>query len=233
MGDRHRDRFRKWLGEKKNWMRIIVPLTVLVALFIAGRLVDVDNYLQALQKWLWSMGPWGPVAFVFIYVGAISLLMPGTPFTIAAAFLFGTHQGYFIMVAASSLAAITGFLVARYVARRSVEERFSNTSSYQKLKGMVEKNHRIAILFVRLMPFFPFAVNNYLLGLTRISFRSYLFYSELVFLPMNAVLIYGAYTIYRTMVVGKTPWMLVSITAVASFLVLGLGYLGKRVFASS
>ena len=230
MVKRYWKRFKKWFEGKKNKKKVLLPLALLATLFVLGRLVEVDEYLQTLQKWFWSLGPWGSLAFICLYVGAILILMPGTPFTIAAAFLFGTSRGFFIMVAASSLAAVVGFLVARYVARDTIVKSFSDTPNFRKLMEMVEENYRIAILFVRLMPFFPFAINNYALGLTRISFWSYLFYSELVFLPMNAVLVYGAYAIYRTMVGGGSPWILIGITAAAGFLVLGLGYLSKRAF---
>jgi len=223
-------RFRKWFGEGKNWRKVVVPLAVVAVLFVLGRLIEVDKYLQILQRWMGGMGPWGPVAFVGIYIGAMLLLMPGTPFTLAAAFLFGTWKAFFVMVAASTLAAVLGFLIARHGARKSLEERFADKSKFDKLRKMVEKNHRIAIPFVRLMPFFPFAINNYALGLTRISFWTYLFYSELVFLPMNAVLVFGAYALYQAAVVGETPWMLIGITVGAGFLILGLGYAGKRAF---
>lgn len=230
MVERYRNGVRKWLGGKGGGKKVLILLLVAATLFILGRLIEVENYLQTLQTWLWDLGPWGTLAFICIYVGATLLFLPGTPFTIAAAFLFGTRRGYFIMVAASSLAAVVGFLIARYGARKTIEERYSAIPNFRKLRAMVEKNHRIAILFVRVMPFFPFAVNNYALGLTRISFWSYLFYSELVFLPMNAVLVFGAYAIYRLMVIGETPWLLIGISSAGGFFILGLGYLSRRVF---
>lgn len=205
MVDSHWRKFRVWLGKGKNWRRVVIPLVILAVLFVIGRLIEVDRYLQILQQWMWGMGPWGPLVFVGIYIGAMLLLMPGTPFTIAAAFLFGTSKGFFIMVAASTFSAVISFLIARHAARKSLEARFADTPNFHKIREMVEQNHRIAIPFIRLMPFFPFAINNYALGLTRISFWSYLFYSELVFLPMNAVLVFGAYAIYQAAVVGKTP----------------------------
>ena len=224
------NRIRKWLGGKDGGQKLLIPLAMIVTLFILGRLIEVEKYLQILQKWLWTLGPWAPMAFIGIYVAAMLLFLPGTPFTIAAAFLFGTRRGYFIMVAASTIAAVIGFLVARYVARKTIEERYSDIPNFLRLRKMVEKNHRIAILFVRVMPFFPFAINNYALGLTRISFWSYLFYSELVFLPMNAALVFGAYAIYRVMAIGETPWLLISISSAGGFLILGVGFLGRRVF---
>ncbi len=219
---------RTWLTDRGNWLKIILPLLLIAALFIAGRLIEVDKYLQDVQQWVRSFGKWGPVVYTLIYVGAMLLLLPGTPFTVLAAFLFGFAWGFFTMVVATTLAASAAFLIARYLARRAVEERLAGTETFRKLRAMVEKNRRIAIPFVRLMPFFPFAINNYALGLTRISFWSYLLWSEVVFLPMNAVLILGAGAIYRALVLGEVSWWLIGLTVGAGLLVLAIGIAAKR-----
>ncbi len=134
------------------------------------------------------------------------------------------------MVIASTLAAASAFLVARYAAQRRVEEMLSRTGTFQKFLTIVEENPLISIVFVRITPFFPFAINNYALGLTKISFWSYLLYSELVFIPMNAVLVLGAFAIYRAMIRGEVSWILIGTTAAAGVLVLVLGRAAKRTF---
>ena len=85
----------------------MIPLLIIATIFIVGRLIDLDRYLSVVQQWVWRMGPWGNIFFIFIYIGATLFLLPGTPFTILAAFLFGTLRGYIIMVVASNLAALT------------------------------------------------------------------------------------------------------------------------------
>lgn len=225
------ERLRAWLGEGKKY--IILAFLLITALFILGRLIDIDRYLQIAQKWVWSLGPWGAFAYIGIYIAATLFLLPGTPFTLLAAFLFGSLRGYLVMVAATTLASVAGFLIARYLAKEAVERRLSGMENFSKLKAMLEKNHWIAIPFVRLMPIFPFSINNYALGLTQIPFWSYLFFSELVLLPMNAVLIFGAGALYNATVKGEISWVLIGITTGAAFVVLALGYLAKRVFANA
>ena len=208
----------------------MIPLLIIATIFIVGRLIDLDRYLSVVQQWVWRMGPWGNIFFIFIYIGATLFLLPGTPFTILAAFLFGTLRGYIIMVVASNLAAASAFLIARYAARNRVEKMISQTGIFQRLFNMVEQNPLVSVVFVRLTPFFPFAINNYALGLTKISFWSYLLYSELVFIPMNAVLILGAFAIYRAMIRGEISWILIGTTAAAGLLVLILARTAKRTF---
>ncbi len=226
-------RLRSWFTNWTNWKRIVIPLLLIAGLFILGRVVDVDKYLQIVQEWAWKLGPWGPVAYVGIYVLAMLLLLPGTPFTILAAFLFGALWGYVTMVAATTVAAVTAFFIARYLAREAVEKRFAGTETFELLKEMVEQNLWFAIPFIRLMPVFPFAINNYALGLTHVSFWSYIIASEIIFLPMNAVLVLGAGTLYRAMVKGEVSWILLGLTSGAGLLVLIFGYVGKKIFGKS
>ncbi len=208
-----------------RWSALVLVIAVLI---VAGRLIGIDTYLQALQRWIWSFGHWGPVVYVLLYVAATLVLLPGTPLTILAALLFGALWGFVTMTAATTLAAAAGFLIARYLARRRVEQRLGGTDSFRRLRQMTERNQWIAIPFVRLMPVFPFALNNYALGLTRISFWRYLLWSELIFMPMNAVYVIGAGALYRAMIRGEVSWLLIGISAGAGILVLGLGILGKR-----
>jgi uncharacterized membrane protein YdjX (TVP38/TMEM64 family) len=223
-------RLKRWLKDKKNWYRIIVPLLLVIAFFVAARIIDLDQYLEIVRKWIWQFGPWGPTIFVGVYVTAVLLLLPGLPLTFVAALIFGSLKGYLIMLAASNLAAIIGFLVARYLARESFESRVRGFESFQKLMNLVEKNQWLAIPFVRLMPIFPFALNNYALGLTRVPFWRYLLFSEMIFLPMNAVWVFGANSFYSVITSGEVSWVVAGGATAAGFFVLALGYAGKRVF---
>lgn len=199
-------------------------------IFVIGRLIDVDRYITVVQQWVQRLGPWGGVIYIFIYVGATLLMLPGTPFTLLAAFLFGSLWGYLIMVAATTLAAVAAFLIARYAARGWVQKRISHSGIFEKFLMMIQENTFLSIVFVRVAPFFPFAINNYVLGLTKISFWSYLLYSELVFIPMNAVWVLGAFAIYRAMIRGEISWVLIGSSAAAGILMLLLARAAKKTF---
>jgi uncharacterized membrane protein YdjX (TVP38/TMEM64 family) len=233
MAQNQAERLKKWVADKKNWKRFFGPLLCIAVLFTAARVIDLNHYLQIGQKWIWQFGPCGPVAFVGLYTMAVLFLLPGLPFTLMAAFLFGSLKGYLVMMVASTLAAIVGFTVARYLARETFERRLRAVESFEKLTDLVEKNQWLVISFIRLMPIFPFSLNNYVLGLTNVPFWRYLLFSEIVFIPMNALWIFGANTIYAAMISGEISWSIMGAAFTAGLLVLALGYAGKRVFAQS
>lgn len=224
------ERIKNWVTNKKNWKLILGPLLIVATLFVAARTVDLNQYLEIVRNWVWQFGPWGAVAFVTMYIAATLFFLPGLPFTLMAAFLFGSFKGFLIMVAASNLTAVAGFMIARYVARKAFEHRIRSIESFHKLKVIVEKNQWLAIPFIRLMPIFPFSLNNYALGLMRISFWRYLLFSEIIFIPMNAVWVFGANTLYYAVTSGNVSWKIMGGATAAGLLVLAIGYAGKRAF---
>ena len=216
----------------KRWLRLGLILAVIAGLFVAGRLVEVEQYLSLGREWILGLGPWGPAAYVVIYVVATLLFLPGTPFTVLAALLFGVGWGYLIMMVATSLSAVIAFFIARYGAKATVEAHLGSTALFKRLKRLVEEDRRFVIPAIRFLPMFPYSFNNYALGLTAISFRSYLLWSELVFIVMNAVLVLGANALYRALILGESSWWLIGGATAAGLLVLVVGYTVKRNFAS-
>lgn len=231
MSHNSKRRLSAWLRDKKNLKNILIPTLVIIALFIAGRLIDLQNYLEAVQDWIWGLGPWGPVVYGTLYVICMLLLMPGMPFTVIAAFLFGPLWGYVTMLTATTAAAIIMFVIARYLAKEKIDKRLADLDGFQKVKDWVRANEWLAIPFIRIVPIFPFAMNNYALGLTNVSFWIYLLISELVFIPMTAIFIFGAQALYSAMVQGEISWPMLAGTFGAGIIVLVLGFAGKKAFA--
>lgn len=216
------------LGLVRDHWKPVAAILVVSGLFVVGRLLEIHQYLQHLQEAVAGLGALAPVAYGLIFVIATLLFLPGTPFTVIAALLFEPWLAFLVMVAATTVTAILAFVIARYFARSALEERLAGVEIVDRLTGLAEDNYRTTIPFMRVLPFFPFAVNNYALGLTRIPFWSYLLYSEIVFIPMNAVLVFGARALYRMAVRGETAWPLLAITTAAGLLLVALRRMAGR-----
>jgi uncharacterized membrane protein YdjX (TVP38/TMEM64 family) len=67
------------------------------------------------------------------------------------------------------------------------------------------------VALVRLVPLFPFNLVNYGFGLTRVEFRTYLFWSWLCMLPFTAVYVVGADMFVQGLESGEVPWPLVAL----------------------
>lgn len=219
-------------GRVPRWplLAIGAALTLIVAV---GQLADVPSRLDAIQRWMDQAGSWAPVAYVALYTGATLVGVPGLPFTLLAPFVFGVATGTVVMVVASSLSAAAAFLIARYVARGAFERRLAGTRAVRRLEALLDEHHSIVIPMLRVVPLLPFAVVNYGFGLTGISFWRYFAWSELAMIPVNAVLVLGASSLYRAAMASQVSWPLLGATAAAALVVLLFGLLGKRALATS
>jgi uncharacterized membrane protein YdjX (TVP38/TMEM64 family) len=139
----------------------------LVAACIAVTLFNRERFApDEIEAWVARLGPWGPLAFIGVYLVAPALFLPGSVLTLAGGALFGVVNGALLSLAGATAGATLAFLIARYLAADWVERRVSGR--LHEIKAGVEREGWRFVAFVRLVPIFPFNLLNYALGLTRI-----------------------------------------------------------------
>lgn len=163
-------------------MKKILVIAAIVLLVIGYYTLGLDQYLtlQAIQQqqrqldvWLNNYPVLLPLVFFVFYVVVTALSLPGAAImTLAAGAIFGLWQGLILVSFASSIGATLAFLVARFLLRDSVQQRFG-----ERLKAVnrgIEKDGALYLFTLRLVPVFPFFVINLLMGLTPL--RTWTFY---------------------------------------------------------
>ena len=200
---------------RDRWKPILLVIVV-ISIFIVANLLGLGEKLGDMQNWIQSLGPWGPVAFIIIYIGSVIAAIPGTILTFVAGALFGTILGIIIISFASTVGACITFLIARYFARDAVERWLSKSTKFQRLDKLTEKHGAIIVAITRLIPIFPFNLLNYGFGLTSVSFKTYAFWSWLCMLPATIVFVAGADAILQAFSSGEIPWFLIGIIIIFS-----------------
>lgn len=150
---------------------IVLAVVLLVALVVLGR--QLGAYLPRFALWVNSLGSWGPVVFVCGYVLATVAFVPGSLLTLAAGAIWGISPGVPYVFIAAVLGASAAFLVARYVARTTIERRLAGNARFMAIDRAVGMQGRKFVFLLRLSPVFPFNLLNYALGLTSIRFSDY------------------------------------------------------------
>jgi uncharacterized membrane protein YdjX (TVP38/TMEM64 family) len=140
------------------------------ALVLFGRLLPLEEGAQSLQGWLSGLGPWGPLAYVGVYVLAAVAGLPGTPLTLLGGAVFGPLVGTVVVSAGSTVGAALAFLVARHLARGRVSLWVGEHPRYAALDGAIRDGGWRIVVLLRLSPLVPFNLQNYLYGLTPIPF---------------------------------------------------------------
>jgi uncharacterized membrane protein YdjX (TVP38/TMEM64 family) len=193
--------------------RPIVLIALIIAIFILAIVFGAGEKLGALREWIQSLGTLGPAVFVGLYVLGVVAGIPGSALTVAAGGLFGSLLGVIVVSLASTIGASLSFLIARYFARDAIANWLSKKEKFKKLDGMTEEHGAMIVAATRLIPIFPFNLLNYGFGLTKIPFRTYVFWSWLCMLPGTVLYVVGVDAVMQLIIQKKVPWVLFGVIA--------------------
>jgi uncharacterized membrane protein YdjX (TVP38/TMEM64 family) len=154
------------------WVRILVGLSALALLFVLGK--TVGGYVPRFAAWVDSLGPFGPLAFVIGYAGAVVAFVPGSLPSLFGGAIFGLGKGVVLVFVAATLGACLAFLISRHLVRASIERRIAGNPRFAAIDRAIGKEGRRIVFLLRLSPVFPFSLLNYALGLSRVRFVDYL-----------------------------------------------------------
>lgn len=213
----------------KDWWKPIILIIVIVTLFIVMNLYGFGQDIEELQHWIQTQGVWGPVAFFFIYLGSVIATIPGTIFGVIAGGLFGSLVGVILISVSSTVGASICFLIARYFARDTIARWLTKNKTMKRLDQLTEEQGMMIVGLTRLIPLFPFTLLNYGFGLTKVSFKTYVFWSWLCMLPGTIIVVVGTDALTQGLTQGRIPWELLGVLFITSFaLVLIVWYSRRR-----
>lgn len=203
--------------------RVRVLLRLLAIIALGGVLVFADSraWLDAMINRVESLGPWGPVAFIALYVIATVLMVPGVPLGLAAGALFGVLPGTGIVSIGSTVGAALAFLIARHLARDAVAARLARHASFLALDRALGREGWKIVALTRLSPLFPFSLLNFAFGLTKVRFLHYVLVSWITMLPGTLMYVYLGSLARAGVKVGErtpTEWALYAVGLAATVL---------------
>ena len=176
---------------KRNLVKIIIVIIVIVSAYSLLSHYGVTEYLKRdnipkIKEKINSFGVIAPLVYIGFYIIATVFFLPGLPVTMLSGLAFGPVWG----VVYASIGAIIGvscaFLVARYVARDMVEGWVKGNAQFRRIDEGVHRQGWRMLMVTRLVPLFPFNLQNYAYGLTKIRFATYFFVSWICMLPGTA-----------------------------------------------
>lgn len=191
-----------------RYKRLAIGVLVLSALIWALRNLSIPD-CATIQSYLDSWGVWAPVLFIVVYVISTVAFIPGLLVTMMAGLAFGPWWGTLIVSIGSVTGATIAFLVARYIAREAVEGFLSKQAWFNKFKDSIEENGFNFVIFVRLVPIFPFNGLNYACGLVPLKLRDYILGSAVGMLPGTFAYVYLGATgcqLIDSVIQGKTSF---------------------------
>jgi uncharacterized membrane protein YdjX (TVP38/TMEM64 family) len=212
----------------KRLLLVGLIAVALVAMARALGLTDVirlDNVAH-LREWIAAFGVWAPAVFVGGYVVAVIAFVPALPLTILGGLVFGPVGGIVYSSIASTAGAALAFLIARYAARDVVERWMAPHPALGRMDRVVARHGWRIVMITRLVPIFPFNLQNYAYGLTSITFRAYVVASIVCMLPATVAytvaagaIVTGAWDVRRmVLLLGAAGVLLVALSLLPRWL---------------
>jgi len=146
-------------------------------------MTDAVSYFEA-------AGPLGYLYFGLAYTAAEILAIPAIPLTASAGYLFGLFPGTAVVLLSASIAASVSFLTGRYLLRSVVEEMLEDNPRFAAMDRAIGREGFKLMLLLRLSPIFPFALSNYLYGVTSVGFWPYFWGTMIGFTPGTLAYVY-------------------------------------------
>lgn len=160
---------------------------------------------------------------VFTAVGCVVLALPGITFAILAGLLFGPVLGTLCCSAAATLGAMAAFLAGRYFLKDSIRPIVLKNRYLKKwLFDESGKNAVFVLLLTRLVPLFPYNLQNFAYGVTDIPFGTYSICSFLFMLPGTAMYTVGTAGLAdrenRILYIGVAAGLFAAVVALSRFM---------------
>ena len=162
-----------------------------------------EEFMNAVPK-LQELVKQNPIKAMTIYIfatsaGCVLLAMPGAVFAVIAGLLFEPFTGTILCLTAATLGAVLALLAGRYFLRDSVRPMLEKSTILKKfLFDDVEHSGIFLLMVTRLVPLFPYNLQNFAYGLTDIKILPYTIYTFLFMAPGAAAFTLGAAGIGNT-----------------------------------
>ena len=128
-------------------------------------------------------GGWAGICYPLLFAACNILLLPGGILAVGSGFFFGLWWGFLLVLAGNIISTAISFALSRFVAKRWFRRRLSANPTLRALGPAVERESWKIILLSQLHPLFPTSLLNYVYGLTRIRFGSYMLWASIGRMP--------------------------------------------------
>jgi uncharacterized membrane protein YdjX (TVP38/TMEM64 family) len=154
-----------------------------------------------------------------LYATAVAFSLPGASlFSLVTGFLFGRWLGTVLIAVSASSGAVVVFTVARYLFADAARRRLEASPAAAKILAGFERDAAGYLLFMRLVPVFPFWLVNLAAAISPVGLRTYLWTTAVGIVPGGFVFA----NLGRSLGEVQSLQGLLSAPVVTAFVLLGL-----------
>ena len=175
-----------------------IPLLILIGLIGTAYALDLHSYLsleqikeqkEQFKEYIDTKPVVSSLLFIGAYTASVALSLPiASLLTLLGGFLFGFLKGTLMVVTSATIGATIIFTIAKTSLGSTLREKAGNL--YKKVESNMKDNAVGYLLFMRLVPAFPFVAVNVLPALFNVSLKVFFLTTFFGIMPGSAVYVY-------------------------------------------
>lgn len=170
------------------------------------------------------------IYIILTIIGCVILAIPGVTFALFAGVIFGPWLGIFACLIATTLGAAMAFVVGRFFLKDMVKPMLEKNKALKKLLfSENEKSDLIILMITRMVPIFPYNLQNFAYGITDMPFWKYTIYTFIFMFPGVSFFTIGS----AGLTAGENKWMYFFIAGVLAIVVTIVGMLIKKKYIAN
>lgn len=221
----------------KKFLKIGVFAGLIILIFMLDRCYCFSSYLSDTKnlEFLKQMVKDNAVVALTLYtvftiVGCVVLALPGITFAVIAGMMLGPCLGIFACLFATTLGASIAFLAGRFFLKDSIKPMLEKNRHMKRLLFSDDGKSKLIILMItRMVPIFPYNLQNFAYGITNIGFWEYTIYTFIFMLPGVSFFTIGA----AGLAAGEEKWKYFLVAGILAVIVTISGIIIKRKYISN
>lgn len=215
--------------ETPVWVKPVVFCAILLALALVTYASGLADGLSTIAQWdaLITLVEENLPAALLIYfvctvVGCAALMLPGMIFALAAGALFGAAVGTVACSVSTTVGAVGAFLIGRFFLHDAVKPWVCKNEYVRRwLFEETGTNAVVLLMVTRLVPLFPYNLQNYAYGITDMKLGTYTICSLIFMLPGTMMYVFIGAGISEG---SGSAWLIAvsALIALATFAIAGL-----------
>lgn len=151
----------------------------------------MEEIVLHIQDYISTAGVFAPIAYIVAMIVAIVISpIPSSPLAIFAGTAFGVWPAFVYTMIGANVGAAIAFYIARRFGRPFVEH-LVKKKDLEHVESKLQEHHLTFTIFtLRLLPLPFFDAVSYAAGLTKISFRNFIFATIFGLIPLSFIFSY-------------------------------------------
>lgn len=179
--------------DKQKRINLIMIIIVVVVLGSVGGFYlsrCQNGTCPSVEEFLNGFGGWAPVIFAVLYISASPIPFLATFLSAAAGLVFGSVWGTLLAIASATISGLVPFTLARRLGQEWVESKLQGKKLENLYKKAEGQGAFLFVLMMRLVPIIPWEIQNYIAGLTKTSYPTFILATALGIIPGTFSLVF-------------------------------------------